>query len=186
MLQCGGDHRRERPRFHRNVAHVSFADALHQGVLAVARERAVARHHLKQHHSEAKDVRARVNLARVGDLLGAHIRGRADGPRAAGHKGIRHLGDAEVEHLDVFGLTVGTRHQEQVGGLEVPMEHPRLVRVGYPRQRLKHDRGSALGRHVAFLLQDARQVLALEVVHDQRGDTPIVQNIGDADQRGMT
>jgi hypothetical protein len=60
---------------------------------------------LVEHDAQRPDVRARVDLARLADLLRGHVRRRAEGRVGGGQiltcfPGGKHLGDPKVEDLD--------------------------------------------------------------------------------------
>jgi hypothetical protein len=142
---------------------------------------------LVEHDPQRVDVRARVHGARASRLLGAHRVERPHDHPLAGHHGprrlriVHRLGDAEVDHL-------GNRHpvadhDQHVGRLEIPVDHPLLVRV---LDRVAH-RGEQLHAPPhAHPLAVAERVdrLSGDVLHDEVG-TPGVgrgrfEHLGDA------
>ena len=78
-------------------------DLVHRRALLVLDERLLARDHLVQHDAEREDVAARVELV-AEDLLGGHVRGRADAGAGLGEVAeARVARDAEVHHLHAAG-----------------------------------------------------------------------------------
>jgi hypothetical protein len=127
---------------------------------------------LVEDDAERPDVGADVDLVGRHHLLGRHVPGRAhDGGGPRDHLvpvGDRDLRDAEVEHLH-RGPARRARRQEQVRGLEVPVDHAQRVRLGHRLARLEHE-AHALGHgQRAAALEGLREILPLEVLHDHEG-----------------
>ena len=96
--------------------------------------------------AERKDVAARVGVAAL-DLLGRHVRGRAEQLAGRGHGrhgGVEHVGDAEVGELHRAVLV-----QQHVLGLHVAVHDALRVRSGERSGQLDTDAGRDLGRHLA-------------------------------------
>ena len=131
-------------------------------------ERGSSRQQRVQRRAQPPDVRAGVDRYTAAHLLGSHVEGRAD--RAAGlHRGRPApgvLGDAEIEHLDER-RPVGPAGEEQVPGLDVAMDHPPGVRLGQGLDRLQEVLRRERDEGGPSLPEDAGQVAAREVLHDQ-------------------
>ena len=85
-----------------------------------------------EHHAQAEDIAARVRRRGIG-LLGGHVLGRAHeralhgaGARVA-ERGIGHARDAEIDDARADGTVVVG--DEDVGGLQVAVDHAAAVRV---------------------------------------------------------
>jgi hypothetical protein len=106
---------------------------------------------------------------------GAHHQARA-GDRLVG---LRQLDEAEVDDLDERlppgasrpSPLVGPLHEE-VGGLEIAVNHPLLVRVAQPAAHLLYEVEGAVDRQRAGLEQ-VREPRAVDVLHRQEGH-PVV------------
>jgi hypothetical protein len=144
-------------------------------------ERAVPRQHLVEDCAERPDVRAPVRGLSA-RLLGTHVRGRTQDHSRLGHRrsgdGRRHrraasrgarplrierLGQTEVENLD---RAVGA--DLDVGGLQIPVDDPVLVRglerlgdLPRRRQRLVHRQGT--------LAETVGERGPFDQLHDERG-----------------
>ncbi len=115
--------------------------------------------------AQAVDVGADVGVAGVLRLLGGHVVGRAHDHVRAGQPVAalrRQRREAEVEHLD--GAVAAT---DQVGGLDVAVDHAALVGVLEPQRRLP-DVGACLGHgQRPTLLYQPGQGDSLDVFHYQ-------------------
>ena len=119
--------------------------------------------HLEEHHAEAVEIAAPVELA-AAQLLGAHVFGRAEEHAGAGQGHAAHLGDAEVEHLDEL-VVAPARHQHHVRGLEIAMHHAAGVRLGERFADLRGDVDRARRRQTARLLDGVPEVAPVEMLH---------------------
>jgi hypothetical protein len=115
---------------------------------------------LVQHDAEGVDVDPAVDVLAAG-LLGRHVAGRAESRAAGGQPdAIGQLGDAEVEDLDP-----ASGGEQEIGRLEVAMDHPGRVHRRHRRERVPHQ------RHRARWCQrptreHRRQRLAVDPLHD--------------------
>ncbi|OJW17043.1 MAG: hypothetical protein BGO49_03295 [Planctomycetales bacterium 71-10] len=105
------------------------------------------------------------------DLFGRHVaggprEGPVDGerPRSILDEGPR---QAEVGHLGDAGFG-----QEDVRGLQVPVDHPRLVGVGHRVEDRGHQLGAGAGRW-ADGLRPLDEGVAGDVIHHEVGDAPL-------------
>ena len=119
---------------------------------------------LIQHHAEREHVAPAVHRL-LAHLLGGHVVGRAAGDVALGVLMlVGDAGNAEVEHT-----RLGAAHHEDVGGLDVAVDHALRMRVG---QRIghpaHHQRGLRRRGLPAFEAQLA-QVAALQQLHRDVG-----------------
>src|SRR5690606_15283959 len=100
--------------------------------------------------------------------LGGDVAGRAaDGPGAL-VGGREHLGEAEVEDLDEVGVAVAG-DAEAVLRLDVAVDDAALVGRREGAGDLGGDVEGARPRQRALAGEGAREVLALEVLHDEEG-----------------
>jgi hypothetical protein len=109
----------------------------------IGRERRPAGQDFVQEHAEAVDV-ARGRLGLAFGLLRGHVAGRAD-LRGEGVGGcVVGAGDAEIGQY-----RAAVRHHNDVGRLDVPMDHPTAVREvqrgRYPFQQAERGRGIGPG-----------------------------------------
>ena len=101
-------------------------------LLVLALERARPGEHLVEDDSERKEIAPRVRRV-AEDLLGRHVRGRAEGAGLVGRRSASRafrvsLGDAEVDELDL----AAERH-EHVARLHVAMDDPGSWACSSPR-----------------------------------------------------
>ena len=124
-----------------------------------------------------------VGVPRLGHL-GRHVVRRAEDLLGAGERGQGppHLGDPEVQHLDLRPPVVA-RAEEDVGGLEVPVQHALVVRRGQGRADLAHDRDQHRGGHPSVDGQPLGQILTLQQLHHHErrsvGQRVEVQHVDD-------
>ncbi len=97
----------------------------------------------REDESERPDVGPRIDLLRAPDLFGRHVRGRTEDVARRGDALTPalfvNLRDAEVENLHEPAV-VGPLGQEQVGWLEIAVDHTHLVRFGKRFARLNDRR----------------------------------------------
>ena len=191
-LEAGGD------RLVRDgeIRRIFLEDRGHRLARRVGVERALAREHLVEDGAEREDVRARVGGLAL-DLLGRHVADRAHDHAGLGARGrrqvglrsralvdLRELGEAEVEDLDAAFV-----RDEEVLGLQVPVDDPLVVRGGeavgdlqgvvdHPALR-KLPRGEGRAQRLALeqLLDDVRRVVVRADVVDG-GDVGVVEDAG--------
>ena len=124
----------------------------------LALERSLAREHLVEHEAERVDVTPRRDLA-AGELLGRHV-GRCPGAqRFAGHAGESEVRDAHV--------TRSVEHH--VGRLEIAMDDATFVGGGETGADLACDREAAFFRKSADAFDQRREILAVHVLHREKG-----------------
>ena len=127
------------------IARLGVEDLVDERGDRVARKRARARQQLVEHDAEREEVRAPVELLAL-DLLGRHVRRAADHvarARQLGGRGLGELADPEVGDLDPAVL----RH-EDVGRLDVAVQHAALVRVPERFGDLADDPDARRQRHL--------------------------------------
>ncbi len=129
---------------------------------------------LVKHGAEGPEVAARIDGLRVPELLGAHVPGGAEehaglglAHGAAGGR-VDDPGDAEVEEL---GDAAPARRlaEEDVIGLEIPVDDILAVRLGEAHQDLLHDAGGLRDRQARALRAGVPEGLTPEQLHDQEG-----------------
>ncbi len=118
------------PRAHR--LRILLEHLVQDRVHGVGVERLLAREQLVEHGPQREDVGAGIGLG-APHLLGGHVVRRAHHHPGAGHLRGADAGQAEVHDLDA---PVG--QDADVGGLEVAVHDPLLVRVGQPFRDLLH------------------------------------------------
>jgi len=128
--------------------------------------------HFVGHDAEGVDVAPLVERIAC-ELLGAHVRRRADDGALTREFGfarvgfVAALGDAEVENFDEVALS-GSVRDHNVFRFEIAMDD--ASRVGF-RQRaanLTQDASSACKVQLSFSAQDARKVFALDELHHEK------------------
>ena len=143
-------------------------------------ERAPAREHLVPHDAEGVEV-ARARGRVTEGLL------RADVVRGAQHlavlrvtAGVEGAGDAEVGELHE---AVVAHHD--VGRLDVAVHDPGLVRDAERERGLPHDRAHLARRERAALVEDRRERLAGDELHDEEGETLVLAVVEDRGDVGV-
>ena len=97
-------------------------------------ERMSPRERLPQHHADGPDVRSRRRLA-AREPLGRDVRERPGDIAGLGQRlSLRHLRETEVEHACRNSLAV---HEQDVRGLDVPMQDAGGMSVGEPVAHLR-------------------------------------------------
>ena len=125
----------------------------------VAGERLLARQKLVQNNAAGKQITARID-ALAQKLLGRHVRGCAQ--HGASQRQLRGLGAGNAK-VGNFYPAIG--QHDQVGGLDVAVDHALAVRVRQRIQDLAHDAGR-LGDGKAFIgLKMFFKLLAFDELH---------------------
>ena len=119
----------------------------------------------------APQVGARIDVARVLHLLGAHVRRRPEerpGARARAHPPgrVHHLRDPEVEELDLK-LPARLAREEHVLRLQVAVHDPLRVRRGEPGEDALEDRDRLLERNAPAVRGVRRERHAIEELHHE-------------------
>ncbi len=132
---------------------------------------------LVQRRAETPDVRALVDAAGIGRVLGRHVHRRPeDAPRArqlvrAVARGLlERLGETEVAELHRH-RAVGRRSEEDVRRLDVPVDDPARMGGAQPGRRLREDAEQREGLDRAALLEERAEVATLEQLHDEERHT---------------
>ena len=143
------------------VAVDGLADDLAQ---RLAGERRPARHHVVERRAAAEQVGARGRVRAAADLLRRHVLRRADGQSGFGEPCAPRLAhgqrDAEVRHL---GLALD---QEDVLGLDVPVDHPLAVGVVERPGDGTGEFHRLVDAELLLAVQLGPERLALDVGHD--------------------
>ena len=154
-------------RASRDARSLSLEVAVHHRHVVVAPEWRQTREALVEHAAEGVDVGAAVGLVAL-DLLGRDVLQRAHELPGLGEllAGRRVLGQPEVGQVAVLhGFRPAARRHEDVGGLDVAMHQPALVR-GVERAGHLADHRHGTERLEAAVLGDHRaQVGSLDVAH---------------------
>ena len=153
----------------------------------LAVERPLARDHLVEDCSQTEQIRATVHRLRA-HLLRRHVadrsqhhagaRARGDGGVLAGHRplvGPHQLGEAEVEDLDA-----AVPGQEEILGLQIPVDDALLVRRRETMRHLARDVDGLADRQRACL-QAVAQRLALEQLRDDVRSPVLVADVVDGE-----
>ena len=183
LAQAGRDDVTDDGRYERRKRGLVAKDG-RRGGRAAAAERRSADHHLVEHAAERPDVAPLVGQP-VLDLLGRQIRRSPDHLAGAGeHVAVAHvgapLGDAEVHEDDP---PVG--RQEQVGGLEIPVDDPRPVRGDQRLGGLDRIADGGLRAHGASLGDDPLEIEAVHVVHGNPGHVLVLARAAHAHDARM-
>ncbi len=109
----------------------------------------LARQHLEQHAAQAVDVAPPVEVLASVDLLRAHVGRSADHVPGGGLRAADGPGDAEVRHQRV------PRIQQDVGRLDVAVDHVAAVRVAQRVRHLASDLERLGHRELTFPERDA-------------------------------
>ena len=158
-LDLRGDVGRERVGFR-------LLDLLEHLEERIATERGLAREHLIEGRAEREDVGPVVDATGVGELLGRHVAGRAEGGAGRGVGGRHFLGH-DLRQPQVGELHLPAPGEQDVGRLDVAVDQPDLVerlaqRLG---DRLGDLHGSPDGDGVS-LAEVSLQRLPIDELHD--------------------
>jgi hypothetical protein len=173
FLQASLDHQRETRRYGANGRERRrglLNDLGRQLDQLISREGRSPREKLEQRHADRPDVGAPVDGLGSGELLWRHVLGRAeDGTRARHRLAGRRLGalrDTEVEDLRLQE-TVTTLDDEEVGGLEIPMDDAERVSFGDRLARLDHELDGLLDKQRAPGAQPVGEITPVEMLHHE-------------------
>ncbi len=160
----------------------------------VALERLLARDHLVDDHAERVDVGRRRDLPPL-DLLGRHVIGRPDHGLGLGQRGggadaapSGPLASGESEVRDdraqaSRAARVGLEHD--VGALEVPVDHARLVGRGERRRHLFDERLGFLRAQTPAVRKPLGERDARKQLHRQEGERLVVEHVEGAADVGV-
>ncbi len=144
-------------------------DLLVEHLHVVADERRRAGDHLMNETAKRVDVGARVDGV-TGDLLGGHIRRRADDHAAAGQRlalgGASELGQAKVDELGGLAV-IDVGGDDDVRRLEIAMDHARRVRRLEAATEPDGEAKRALDGQPSLRAQELSQRLAAHILHHQ-------------------
>ncbi len=127
--------------------------------------------HLEGHDTEREDVAAAVELLPHG-LLGRHVgRGPEQRP-GVGDLGVGELRDAEVRHLDLVLLV-----DDQVGGLDVPVDDATRVGVVERRRHLAHEADHLLRLEARAPFEDGADRLAVHELHGEKRNAVFLSDV---------
>jgi len=145
-------------------------------------EGAAPREELVSHDRQRVDIAGRTRGLALG-LLRREVVRRAEDLAGLGHRGAGEgAGDAEVGEPGIAVVV-----DDDVRGLHVPVDHSRVVRRLERQRPLVEDIGDLIGAEWRPLLDDRRQGLALDELHDEvcrsgtfaevvhRGDVGVLQ-----------
>ena len=137
----------------------------------LAGERRAHAQELVENRADGEDIRPMVDPS--AHLLRRHVaEATHDQPGSCeAALGIRHLGDAEIEDLHLTAT-----QEEDVAGLDVPMDDPMLVGVVEAVAHLEHDGDLVLECQSSSLSDEVLQLFTLKKLHDDE-ELPIVSPI---------
>jgi hypothetical protein len=124
--------------------------------------------------TKAIDIAAGIGIVGVRRLLGGHVVDRAHHRAGVGKLMIGGVGravesgQAHVENLD-HALVI----EQEVGRLDVAMDDATAVSIGQATSSLQYVVGSIGYREWAMFLDEDREVLAVDVFHDQIPDAAL-------------
>jgi hypothetical protein len=150
---------------------------------ARSRERLLAGQELVEDDAGREYVGAPVDAA-AGDLLGRHVRRRADhGARLRLFRRravVGHARDAEIRKLH-SRLPV----EHDVRGLDVPVHDAALVREVQRIEQLAHDAHRLFQLEALVRIEEILELLALDELHDDVGDLAFLAEVVHLDDVGM-
>ena len=141
--------------------------------------------------AERVQVGAVIDRARGTRLLGCHVQRRAH--QRAGlrvphvrRRGVRQLGDAEIEHLHAIAGAVRIGDEEHVIGLEIAVNDPLGVRgPKCTRDAASNRRGLELGQPAAVPEPGAQGLAVEQLHHEIRTAIDAVAEVVDLDDAGV-
>ncbi|MGC4069693.1 MAG: hypothetical protein QM784_34550 [Polyangiaceae bacterium] len=133
----------------------------------------VTREQLVEGCPERPNVRSMVDVPRITNLLGRHVRRRSHHlprRRQIGTQGLRFehrklLGDPEVEHLDA-SRTVAALSQKQIRRLEIPVDDPGFVSFRNGHRRLCDVFDGELDGNGPLFRENRREIPPSQAFHD--------------------
>ena len=124
---------------------------------------------LVERDPQSPHVTPRVHVARGLHLLRRHVEGATERGQRAGERAVAgQLGDTEVQHLDPDPLPCPAR-QEEIGRLDVAVDHARRVGLGQRLTRLQHVRHRLRHRERPPGAELVREIAPFEVLHQHVG-----------------
>src|SRR6185436_1288935 len=174
------DHRIE-VRRHRVVqrgrrGRIFLDDLLRDGPRTTAGERLLAGEELVQDDAGREYVAALVDRA-AGDLLGRHVRGRADHRSRLRALGLRAVRVLDSRYAEVGELGARLRVEHHVRGLDVAVDDARVVREVERIEQLAHDAHCFLEVEALVRVEEVLQLLAANELHDQVGDVAFLGEV---------
>ncbi len=151
-------------------------DGEHQLRHRLALERQSPREHLVERDAEREEIRAPVDLA-ARELLGRHVRRRAEHHAGLGLRRIGDARDAEVRHLHGVAL----RLVHDVRGLDVAVDDAHGVRVAERIGDALDEGEDLVRREEVRLLRVLDEILALEVLHRDVAEVVLLARVEDGD-----
>ncbi len=143
------------------------------------REGLLPREHLEGDDAEREDVAPAVELL-PHRLLGGHVGRGAEQRPGVRDLGVGELGDAEVGDLDLVRLV-----DDEVGGLDVPVDDPARVGVVEGRRDLAHEADHPLGLEAGPFLEDGADRLPLHELHGEERHLVLLADVEQGDDVGV-
>ena len=113
-------------------------------------------------------------------LLRRHV-----GRRSHDHAGLREARGLDPRDSEIGDLHLAARGQDDVGGLDIAMDHPARVRDVERQQELRHDRHDVRQVEAGLPVQVSAQARAFDEFHRDVGDVLVLAVLVDADDVGM-
>jgi hypothetical protein len=161
---------------------IGRAEALDE-ITEPGRRRTQVGDHLGDHKPQRVQVGAGID-GFAGELLGRHVAQGAEDFPVAGQLGPRVVDDAGDPEVGQAGPTV-LGVEEDVRGLDVPMDHARPMRVGQGFGDLSGYSSDVRKGDGSFAPQALGQRFALDELEDDRGGGWIVDDVMDGHDPGM-
>ena len=119
-------------------------------------------------------------------MLGGHVGGGAEHLAGAGDLTGRELGDAEIGDAGPLAAVDFPRGHEDVGGLDVAMDHALAVRVTEGVGELLADIADAIEGEALTLLHGTVEGVTVNKLHDQKGRAFVLAHVEDGHDGGMS